>query len=189
MFKRLLLLASLCTQLCGCLGAAVVAGGTAASMVLYDERPISVMVTDQKIEHIASKSLDENASLKGHYIDVTSLNQRVLLTGRVASNTQRVLAYRLVKNVPQVLNVYNQITVSSEPSLLQNTQDAWLTNKVRLALMNTKGLHSNQIRITTYQGVVYLMGILTQHQQHIATQTARKVPGAHKIVTLFEVAH
>lgn len=189
MFKRCLITVFLCLNLSGCIGAAVVAGGAAASVILYDERPLTTIAADQNIEHLASKALTQNATLQNTNISLASLNHRVLLTGQVYSTSQRVLAYRLVKSVPKVIQVYNQIVVATPPSALSASQDSWITGKVRFGLLNTHALHSNQIRITTENGVVYLMGILTPTQQKLATNTARKVSGVRKVVTLFETIH
>lgn len=189
MFKRCLITVVLCLNLSGCIGAAVVAGGAAASVILSDERPLTTIAADQTIEHLAAKALSQNETLKQTNISLTSLNRRVLLTGQVSSTSQRVLAYRLVKSVPKVIQVYNQIVVTPQPSVLSTSQDAWLTSKVRFGLLNTHALHSNQIRITTENGVVYLMGILTPTQQKLATNTVRKISGVRKVVTLFETIH
>jgi osmotically-inducible protein OsmY len=171
----------------GCIGGAI-AGTSAASNIIYDERSVETMLHDQNIEHLAAESIKKQKLLEKTNISTSSLNHNILIYGEVATPEERTLAYRTIKNIPKVNKVYNQLKVSKNISAIDTGKDSWITSKVRLALFKAKQLHSAQVRVITENKTVYLMGILTKNQQGIATNSAKSVDGVLKVVTLFETS-
>ena len=172
----------------GCIGGAI-AGTSAASNIIYDERSVETMLHDQNIEHLAAETIKKQPSLADTNISTSSLNHNVLIYGEVSSPEQRTLAFRSIKNIPKVNKVYNQLKISNKISAIDSGKDSWITSKVRLALFKAKQLHSAQVRVITENKTVYLMGILTKNQQKIAIDSTKSVAGVEKVITLFELAH
>ena len=82
--------------------------------------------------------------------------------------------------------VYNQIIISGVTTDLGRTDDAWITSKVKSAMLDQDGLRSSQIKVITSNGVVYLMGWVTHSQADLATNVARRVEGVQKVVKVFQ---
>src|SRR4030042_5199628 len=99
------------SQLHGC--AAVVAGGAATgTAVALDRRTAGVYVGDQEIELRARNRLREAFQEKTGNISVTSYNRQVLLTGQVPDEPTRSRTPEVVKGVPDVGTVFNELGIS-----------------------------------------------------------------------------
>ena len=58
--------------------------------------------------------------------------------------------------------------------------------EVRTALLGIQGLYPGRVKIVTYEGVTYILGILTPAEQDIVTQQVRTTAGVQKVVTLYQ---
>ncbi len=67
-----------------------------------------------------------------------------------------------------------------------SVKDSWITSKVRTVLLNPKGYSPNHIKVVTYNGVTYVMGILTSSEQNAANHEISTTSGVQKVVTLYE---
>lgn len=188
--KKILLTIAIALCLEACVPAAFVAGAAGATvggLVIYDQRSTKTMLDDQDIAYRAQARLSQNPELKDtSRLSVMTFNHAVLIVGQAPSSYLKNLAENLVRSVPKVNRVYNEITVEKPASAIAGTNDTWLTTKVKSALLAEKGLNSAQIKILTENGVVYMMGLVTRNQADLATDCVQKVAGVQKIVKLFE---
>ena len=91
-------------------------------------------------------------------LDMTINNGRVLLTGVVQNPEHRVEAVRLAWHPEGVEQVINEITVADSDGITGFARDAWITGRLRTALMFNKNVLSVNYNIDTVKRVVYLMG-------------------------------
>lgn len=174
------------SQLHGC--AAVVVGGAATgAAVATDRRTTGVFVGDQEIELRAMTRLREALLDKNGKISVTSYNRQVLLTGQVPDDSTRARATDIVRNVPEVRTVFNELSVSGVTSLTSRANDTTITGNVKTRLLRDDRVTGTQIKVVTESGVAYLMGLVTQTEAGVATEIARTTSGVTKVVTLFEI--
>ena len=129
--------------------------------------------------------------LQKRYIDTDQLkvmtyNHRLLLVGRVPSREQAMLIESIARKAPHITRVYNRLEVGPPLTTQQKTNDAWLMTKVKAALIARKGLTSASIRFTVFNGVVYLMGLVTKEEAWRAIDASRKVAGVRKVVDAME---
>ncbi len=176
-----LLLAQLLT---GCVAAVV--AGAATGLIVYDRRSVAMIERDARIYHLVHKVIVSDSRFTGSRIVVTVFNQSVLLTGQIRIASLRVLAEKLVRNVPYVKRVYNEITIDDPRMFAEQSQDALITAELRAKLVGKKGLESGSIRIVTENGVVYLVGMVSQQQANLATEVARQTQGVRKVVKVFQ---
>jgi osmotically-inducible protein OsmY len=182
-FNSLIILVA-STVLAGCVVAVV--AGAAAGMV-YDRRSITTIEADARLFHIIHTALVKDPQLKRQSrILVTSFNRVVLLVGQVSSPSLRVVAENSARQAPGVVRVYDELTVSYPIPLAQRSEDSWITGQARSKMLTKQGLESGSIRIVTENGVVYLMGILTQEQGNLAVDVARRIQGVVKVVKIFQ---
>lgn len=173
--------------LSGCIPAAILAGATVGGAIVYDKRSLKTMHSDQHAANVAQYWINNDPKLKGHaHISVSVFNQVALLVGQAQTEELRQRAYKIVKKVKDVKRIYNAITIAGATSELQRTSDTWITGKVKTVLLSTPGLKSNDLKIVTENGVVYLMGSVSRQQADIATNAARRVQGVTKVVKVFE---
>jgi len=170
-----------------CMPTAFVAGAAVGGAVIYDQRSAKTMLDDQDIAYRAQARLDHDAELKQKaHLSVAAFDRAVLLVGQAPSSDLKSRAEDIVRTVPKVARIYNEITIENPSSNIATANDAWITTKVKTALLAEKGLNSAQLKIVTESGVVYMMGIVSHAQADLATACVRKVGGVQKIVKLFE---
>ncbi len=184
---KTLVLASVIGSLGGC--AALLVGGVMAGtvMVVTDRRTSGAQLNDEGIEIRSANRLKEKFGERGNF-SVTSYNGRVLLTGEVAGNSDKLAAEQLVFQVENVKAVINELTIATSTSTLkERSNDTLITSLVKSGLIEAKELPSNAFKVVTERGVVYLMGRVTQREADRGTEVARSVSGVVKVVRSFEI--
>jgi osmotically-inducible protein OsmY len=184
---KVLVLSSALAGLGGC--AALVVGGVIAGtvMVSIDRRTSGSQLNDEGIEIRSANRLKEKFGERGNF-SVTSYNGRVLLTGEVAGNSDKLAAEQLVFQVENVKLVVNELTIAGSTSTLrERSNDTLITSRVKTGLVEAKDLESNAFKVVTERGVVYLMGRVSQREADRGTEIARSVNGVVKVVRSFEL--
>lgn len=187
--KISLLLISGClaaTLLQGCAGV-LVAGGAAGASMAGDRRTAGTLVEDQAIEIKAINAIfgDKDLADKAR-INATSYNGVLLLTGQTPTEDLRDRAVNRVTHIEKVKRVHNEITLGEPIPFQLNTKDSWITTRVKSALLGTKNIAANHVKVVTDSGVVYLMGLVTHAEADIATGIASTIDGVQRVVKIFE---
>ena len=173
----------------GCAPLLLVGSGATAAVMTNDERSAGSFIEDQGIE---LKVLVQIAEELGEQVQVnaTSYNRRVLLTGQAPSEELRQRAEKIVGQTKNVKEVLNQLVIGNPSSLTSRTADSALTLKVKTALCRLRdaGFSCLDVKIVTEQGVVYLLGLVTEEQEKIAVDAVRRISGVLAVNTLFERA-
>lgn len=171
----------------GCFFVAGAAAGAAGVTVVYDHRKIEKILQDENIVHRATLKLQANETIsENSHIEVNSFNQIVLLTGETATPEMREEIEEIIRTVPDVKRIYNQISIRGQASILTQASDGWITAKIKSQMIATKGLQSSSIKVITENGTVYLMGTVSSNQADIAVAIARQVSGVQRVVKVFQ---
>lgn len=175
---------SLLAALPACGPTLLVGAGAGTVDVATQDRGIGGALSDTGIKaNIDKLWLEKDSSLFSN-VGIAVQNGQVLLTGSVPTKKARNEAERLAKQVEGVKKVFNEIQVGEPHSFGDASNDVWISTKVRANMVATQGLHSNNYSVTTFNGVVYLMGI-AQNQQELnkAIQVARSVEGVRRVIS------
>ena len=82
---------------------------------------------------------------------------------------------------------HRDIDVANQNRTLSHVKDdTWITSKIRTNLLNVKGVSPTHIKVVTYNGTTYVMGILTPDEQQSATNTISTTAGVQKVITLYQ---
>ncbi|MGA7178798.1 MAG: BON domain-containing protein [Thiobacillaceae bacterium] len=182
----LALIAALAPALNGCV-AVVAAGAATAVMVADDRRKAGAYVDDEEIELRGLKRLHEAFPHAAVSVSVTSYNHNVLLTGQAPDDATKARVEEVIKGVPKVRKVYNEVAVSGVTSYTSEANDSSITTKVKTRLMDSKkGVSFNHVKVVTEAGVVYLMGLLTHAEADKAAEVAATSGGVVKVVKVIE---
>lgn len=183
----ILLLTSLTLTLQGCFFATGAAVGAAAIAIVYDHRTVDSILQDQRIDREVLRQIHNNSELRNSsHISVTSFGQVVLLTGEAPTPALRKKVEETAWTVPGIIRIYNAITIQGPTSALSQTNDAWITTKIKSEMLTTKGLKATSIKVVTENGTVYLLGTVTRRQEQIAVDIARHTAGVQKVVKIFQ---
>ena len=183
MFKQSLIVISTVLLLQGC-AAAVVAGTAGAVTSANDRRTIGSQIDDNNIEIKSSIAISENERLhKFANVNVISVNGIVLMIGQVANQEMKNEAQRAIEGVDGIRKIHNQIRISSNIGMSTQTHDSWLTSKVKTQLLTTENISSNNIKVVTENGEVFLMGLVSNTEANLAVEVARNVSGVERAVS------
>ncbi|AUF97842.1 BON domain-containing protein [Pseudomonas shirazensis] len=186
--KRFGLMAlTLCLSLSGC---SSVLTSTRDNPIEDDRgtRTIGSKIDDSLIETKVSVNIAKaNPDLdKGSHIVVSSYNGVVLLAGQTPRADLKSLAEQTAGQVQRVKKVHNEIQVMQPSSILARNNDAWLTTKIKAQMLGDANVPGSRIKVITENGIVYLLGLVTQGEANAATSVVQSVSGVQKIVKLFE---
>lgn len=168
--------------------APLMVGGAAmtGAVVATDRRSSGAQLDDQGIELRAANRLRDAMGSRAR-ISVTSYNRRALLTGEVANERDKALAYEIVAKTDNVASVFNELDITNSPTFKEKAEDTLLTGRVKAGLVDTKNLSANSFKVVSERGSVFLMGRVTQREADQATEVARTTKGAQRVVRLFEI--
>jgi osmotically-inducible protein OsmY len=174
-------------SLSGCAPVLIAGGVTTGAMVATDRRSTGTIVDDEGIELQARKALDDDPQLRNEtHISVTSFNFVVLLTGQAPTEELRRRAESIVRSIPGVRLVYNEIELAAPASVAVRSNDTLITGKVKTELLTGGQMNANHIKVVTENGTVYLMGLVTHEEADRASEVASTTGGVAKVVRLFE---
>jgi osmotically-inducible protein OsmY len=178
-----LALAAALPALQGCVTAAAVGAGTVALMV-EDRRTTGTYVEDESIEWKVVARV--NSDFKSAHVNGTSFNRRVLLTGQAPTEEMKKAIEAAVKAIPEVAAVVNELAVGGNSSMSSRGSDSIITSNVKTRMVGNSKFSTNHVKVVTEDGVVYLMGMLTQAEGDAAVEIARSTAGVQRVVKAFE---
>ncbi len=174
------------TGACAPLLVGVVVAGTA--LVVTDRRTTGSQVDDQTIQLRVANELSAALGKLPVHINVNSFDRKVLLTGEVPDEATKARAGAIAAASQNVRTVVNELAILPPSSVSDRTADTALATKVRAAFVNTREIAFNSVEIVTERGIVYLLGLVTEHEGQIVAQVASKVSGVKQVVKVFDYA-
>lgn len=179
----LLLLAASTLSLQGCFTLAATGIG-AAALAVDDRRPFGLYIEDENIEIKARVRLIND--FKDGHVNVTSFNQLVMLTGEVPTEQAKKDVETMVRAIPSVKNVANELAIAGNSSLVSRSGDSLTTTSVKARFLNNNKFSANHVKVVTEAGTVFLMGIVTKDEGDAAADIARNTSGVSRVVKVFE---
>jgi osmotically-inducible protein OsmY len=169
----------------GCAPVLIGATATLGYTTLEDRRRTGVQFDDQTIENRAASRIAERYGDKVH-VNTTSYNRVVLLTGEVPDAAAREDVEKITRAVPGVIGVSNELEVAGISSLGARTNDSFVTSKVKARFLDAGKFSPVHVKVVTENGVVYLLGVVTDTEANDAVELTRTVAGVRKVVKIFE---
>ena len=145
--------------------------------------------------------IDDNALATRLTVNLTKIDKRfeqaqfdvhvndgvVLLVGQVPDGSMISKATQMARNDPQVEAVHNHLEAAPPTTAGVRANDTWLAVKVRSRMFTTDHFPSSKVNIIVEEGVVYLMGRVSEDTAKQAVKLASEVNGVQKVVTVFTV--
>lgn len=169
----------------GCLGV-VIGSAAVATKTATDPRTVGTQVDDGTLELRVSNALAKDTQLtKETHIAVTAYQGKVLLTGEAPTTELASRAKQIAMGVAGATEVYNEIRKGSPVSLGTTSMDAWISTKVRSQLLTSDTVKSSNVKVTTENGEVFLLGLVTRKEGASAAEIASKTNGVKHVTTAF----
>ena len=142
---------------------------------------------DSRIELSARQSYVFKTYLQGDDIKIQSKDGAVTLTGVVSENFHKSLALETVADLPGVKSVDNKLEVKGAPPTANS--DAWLRDKVKVALLFHRSVSAAKTEVDVKDGVVTLRGeAASQSQKELTTEYAKDVEGIKEVNNVMTVS-
>ncbi|PLW82927.1 phospholipid-binding protein [Kineobactrum sediminis] len=152
------------------------------------KRTMAQRLEDQSIEVKAIVNINAaDTRFDNAHLVAVSYNGFVLLAGQVPSPELKTLAADEVRKISGVRRIYNELEIGPAIGTLARTQDTWITSKIKawlLANVDTPGIRT---KVITENGVVYLMGLVTEEEAQRVADIAADITGVKRVVQLFEL--
>ncbi|BEM59832.1 osmotically-inducible protein OsmY [Serratia marcescens] len=170
----------------GCIAGVVVGSAAVATKTATDPRSVGTQVDDGTLEARVENALSKDQQLKKEArVVATAYQGKVLLTGQSPSADLTARAKQIAMGVEGTTEVYNEIRQGTPVSLSTASSDTWITTKVRSQLLTSDTVKSSNVKVTTENGEVFLLGLVTQQEGQSAAQIASQVSGVKHVTTAF----
>ena len=170
--------------------------GCAALVDSVNQEPIAIdegertwgsWLDDQTVETVTTVNIKKaDPALRSARVKVISFNGIVLLVGQVPNQQLKELASHTAQNVAKVRQVYNELEIGPNADLMTQSNDSWLTGKIKTAMLANDAVTGDKIKINTEQGTVFLMGLVTPEMAAEAASIAANTRGVSRVVKVFE---
>jgi osmotically-inducible protein OsmY len=171
------------TFISGCTPLAIGAGVGALAVGVAEERSTMDALTDIETQISINNALLNHSAALFSGVQIGVDEGRVLLTGAAPSEADIDVAVKIAESRSGAREVINELSVNPR-STEQAAEDAWITSRVRTALISAKGVDAVDVNIETYDGVVHLIGVAgTEAGIRDAAVAASKVAGVKQVVS------
>ncbi|EOW2755556.1 division/outer membrane stress-associated lipid-binding lipoprotein [Klebsiella pneumoniae] len=179
-----ILLSALLLQ--GCVAAAVVGTAAVGTKAATDPRTVGTQVDDSTLELRVNSALSKDEQIKKQArINVTAYQGKVLLTGQSPTPDLSARAKQIAMGVEGTTEVFNEVRQGQPIGLSTASSDTWITTKVRSQLLSTDQVKSSNVKVTTENSEVFLMGLVTDREGRAAADIASRVSGVSRVTTAF----
>tara|TARA_B100000795_G_scaffold102310_1_gene75403 strand:- start:197 stop:772 length:576 start_codon:yes stop_codon:yes gene_type:complete len=173
----------------GCATAIITGAATGVSLA-HDRRTTGAVIDDQGIEFKAALAIYNNKDVyEQSHINVTSYNGIILITGETLTEQLKQQVYDLVRVIPKVRTIHNELIIAAPSSLPSRSSDSWITSKVKAKITSDRQIDPFYIKVVTEHGIVYLMGIVKQSESDRAVSITSNSAGVQRVVKMFEYSN
>ncbi|MFP6849133.1 MAG: BON domain-containing protein [Pseudomonas sp.] len=152
-------------------------------------RSVGNKIDDQFIDPEVSSNVERahiDLTSPTSHIVVTSYNGIVLLAGQTPRSDLKAMAEQAARRVNNVKKVHNELQVLQPTSLLVRSNDSLLTTRIKTQMLADSAVPGTRIKVITENGIVYMLGLVSQSEANHATSLVQSVSGVQKVVKLFQ---
>jgi osmotically-inducible protein OsmY len=167
----------------GCIAAAVVGTAAVGTKAATDPRTVGTQVDDGTLELRVNSALSKDEQIK------KSAHQRDGLSGQSPADRSGAEWSSPPRETDcdgrrRTTEVFNEVRQGQPIGLGTASSDTWITTKVRSQL-GTDQVKSSNVKVTTENGEVFLLGLVTDREGKAAADIASRVSGVKHVTTAF----
>jgi osmotically-inducible protein OsmY len=161
------------------IGAGAIIGTTAA-----EERGIEGLASDTTIRAKINYAWMTHDSKLIDQISLSVQKGVVVLTGIAENQKIKMDAVRLAKETKGVGKVIDEIKLGTPTGFQDYTRDAWISAKLKTAILMDERIRSRNYSIRTVDKILYLTGIAQNQQElELVKAHAREVPNVRQVIS------
>lgn len=128
----------------------------------------------------------ENKRFSDAYINVTVFRNQVLLTGFLSLRELSIyIETQLLQNFPHI-QLNNELIITPKTSVFDHSRDSAINALILISLKEETFFNLKNVRITTANRIVYLMGLVNKSQAKFIKETIKRSAGVKNVVDLFK---
>jgi len=155
-----------------------------------DERNLARSINDVSAGRVIKARMLRQEGFELAGVDVEVAQGIVVLSGNVPRDVDRIEAERIAWSGPQILQVGNEVLISTKQGIINNTKDGILNKSVRARLIATKSVKARNYDIEVNNGVVYLLGVArTPTELSQAAYIASTTKGTAEVISYVRLAN
>ena len=184
-FNRFFYLFLIIMSISGC-ASTLVGGAASIGLASVQERSIKDAAIDLKLEvQIQEKLFRTNSGKLFANVDVTILEQRVMLVGNVESQKLRDLASTIAWGIsPKIKDVLNELTIGDNTSLVSEAKDARISLSLSGLLIGDAEISDINFSHSVSKQIIFLIGIAQDtNELDKVIYHARTVKGVKKVIS------
>jgi len=175
--------------LIGCVGV-MATGAVTAAATAHDRRSPDDVWKDNRLELSVMDVLNRDKELVAkNHVAVVSHNRIVLVIGEVRTPELKARALAVVRSFDDVRRVMDELQVREPAPPGTGVSDAAVTLRAKTALLDIvdlPGFDATRVNVTTRDGVVYLMGLVTEEEGDRVAAAVSRASGVVRVVKVFE---
>lgn len=174
-----------CLWLQGCMNVAM-----SGANLFYDRDHTSSTFENYYDHHSAELALDQSVDLNADSrVELIAFDDTLLVVGQVPNERVREEVIAVLLRSSKVNTVVDQLTIGPPISASVIATDSWITTKLLTQYYLRLDLNPRAFKILTENGVVYLMGRVSEAEADTITLLARQTDGVKKVVNLFRYVY
>ena len=167
-----------------CGTALVIGAGTEVTRTVLQERSTMDALEDTKIQLALNNRLISHSTALFADVSTDVTEGRVVLTGTVPTREEKVIATRLAWATEGVTSVADELVVKEDSGAVAYAEDAWISNRLRFALLTDGSVRSVNYNVETVDKVVHVTGIARSVPElERVMNHASSVPGVQRVVS------
>ena len=180
------MLCLLTLNLQGCLLSSAMTG----AQLYYDRNELEKSLDDQNVSYQITTTMAKDPELKDQIsLSAATFKNALLLTGQVPTAAQKQRAGQIAQQFAAGRYVFNDIAVGEPLSGWQQTEDSWITTKIKTEIITTEGISPGNFKIVTENRVVYLLGTAPADQAEKVINIAKNTDGVEKVVKMIRYVY
>lgn len=169
--------------LAGCIETAVGAGAVAGNAAMQD-RGIKGATTDTAIRAEINHQWLEKDHKMWMALNLQVYEGRVLVSGTVPNEDQRVDAIQLAWKAKNVREVINEVEVTNEGGVVNYARDTSISTQLSAQMLFAKEVQSVNYSVEVVNGVVYLLGVAqSQAELDRVLNIARNIGNVKRVIS------
>lgn len=121
-------------------------------------------------------------------VEVNVAFGKVLLTGYVNDQVNRLKVVNSVWNIDGVKEVFNEINIGNPPTFSQRTDDMIFQTKIQSRLLFKSGINSSNYHIDVVKGNVYVIGFADNLEEKTLVENfLKKMDDIGRLVTIISI--
>lgn len=172
-----------------CSGTQVIGTGVTSTIAsTQDEKTLGDVVNDAAIGiGIKDKIFMYEAGLVGK-ISVDIEMGKVLLTGKVKNQDQRVEIVRLTWKQKGVTEVINEIEISDSVDIIKYAEDKLIQAKIITKVLTDINIKKLKYNLEVQNKIIYIMGVTSNRQElERVIEHARSIKGVRDIISYVDI--